>query len=72
MFCMAEKAGMVDHFGNLNLNVITQKVTVGARVGAPVHNLVKKCAQSKGSPEETALQLWICFFSNDIHYYQRL
>lgn len=72
MHCMAEKAGMVDRFGHLNIDVITKKVTAGARAGAPIHNLVKKCAQNKGSPEETSLQLWICFVSNDIHYYQRL
>lgn len=72
MLCMAEKAGLVQHNGSLNVDTIKNKIALGAKPGASVDGLVTKCARSKDSAESTAVQLWICFVQNDIHYYHRL
>lgn len=71
MLCMAERAGLMRN-GYLNNEVIRTKVSLGAKERSTVDGLVRKCAQSQGNPEATAVQLWICFVQNDIHYYHRL
>lgn len=72
MLCMAEKAGLVQHNGSLNVGTIRKKVALGAKPGTSVDTIVNTCAQRKGSAEATAVQLWICFVQNDVHYYHRL
>lgn len=72
MRCMAEKAGLMLHNGHFNIDLMRKKVALGAKHGSPIEGLVKKCAQNKSSPELSAVQMWICFVQNDIHYYHRL
>lgn len=72
MLCMAEEAGLMKHDGTLNVDTIKDKISLGAKRGASVDSLVTECAKSKNSAESTAVQMWICFVQNDIHYYHRL
>lgn len=72
MLCMAEKAGLMEHNGSLNVDVIKKKIALGAEHGTSVDALVTRCARSKNTAESTAIQMWICFVKNDIHYYHRL
>lgn len=72
MLCMAEKAGLMHHNGHFKTDAMKRKIALGAKRGSPVDSLVETCAQSKGTPEHTAVKMWICFVQNDIHYYHRL
>lgn len=69
---MAKKAGLMQHNGSLNIDTIKSKIALGAKPGSSADALVTKCARSKNTPEITAIQMWICFVQNDIHYYHRL
>lgn len=71
MLCMAEKAGLMQHNGTLNVDNIKKKVAVGSKPGSAIDGLVTKCARSKNNAETTAVQMWICFMQNDIHYYYK-
>lgn len=72
MLCMAEKAGLMKHNGRLNEDTIIDKIVLGAKSGALITSLTSQCAQSKETPEATAVQLWLCFVQRNIHYYHRL
>lgn len=72
MLCMAEKSGLMGHDGGLKLGTIKEKIGLGAPPGSSVDQLVNKCARTKHTAEQTAVQLFICFVQNDIHYYHQL
>lgn len=72
MLCMATKAGLMDSHNHLHKDTIRKKMTLGAAHDADIDELVKKCAVTKDTAEETAVHLFICNYENDVHYYHRL
>ncbi|XP_028140995.1 uncharacterized protein LOC114335039 [Diabrotica virgifera virgifera] len=72
MKCMAVKAGLMKHHGDLDITIIKIKISSVIHDQGKVNKYVHKCAHKAEYPEKTANMLWLCFIQNGIDYYHRL
>nr|ADD82417.1 minus-C odorant binding protein 4 [Batocera horsfieldi] len=69
MLCESKAVGLQKPNGELDLNVIKQKISLTVSDKAKVERLVKECAVKKQTPEKTAVNLFMCLDKDGVTYF---
>nr|AKK25143.1 odorant binding protein 19 [Dendroctonus ponderosae] len=62
--CMSKKSGFQNEAGEIQSDVVKQKLGLAIGDEAAAKKLVEKCLVSKGSGEETAIETFKCYYEN--------
>ncbi|KAF7272395.1 hypothetical protein GWI33_014822 [Rhynchophorus ferrugineus] len=60
-FCMSKKIGLQSDSGEVQTEVLKQKLSSVVDDPDTVHSLISACVQKKDTPEETAYQTFVCY-----------
>nr|AIX97020.1 odorant-binding protein 5 [Monochamus alternatus] len=69
MLCESKAVGLQKQNGELDLNVIKQKISLTVSDKVKVERLVKECAVKKETPEKTAVNLFMCLDKDGVTYF---
>ncbi|KAJ8932146.1 hypothetical protein NQ314_014930 [Rhamnusium bicolor] len=69
MLCVSVGAGLQKQNGQLDKNIIKNKISLVIEDKSRVDDLVTKCAVQKETPEKTAVKMFTCFDQNNVKYY---
>ncbi|KAL3288141.1 hypothetical protein HHI36_002589 [Cryptolaemus montrouzieri] len=64
LLCSSKKIGFQNEAGELQLDVMKQKVQVQYKDPKVADVLIKKCAIQQNTPEETAFEIVKCYYKN--------
>nr|UTN00818.1 odorant binding protein [Semanotus bifasciatus] len=69
MLCESKGVGLQKPDGELDPEIIRSKISLSVKDAAKVDRLVKECAIKKRTPEETAVNLFMCLDENGVTYF---
>ncbi|KAF7272394.1 hypothetical protein GWI33_014821 [Rhynchophorus ferrugineus] len=61
-FCLSKKIGLQNADGDVQTEVLKEKLSSVVDNAETVNSLISACVQKKGSPEETAFQTFVCYY----------
>ncbi|XP_076267135.1 B2 protein-like [Rhynchophorus ferrugineus] len=61
-FCLSKKIGLQNASGDVQVDVLKQKLSSVVSSPDAANSLISACVQSKGSPEETAFHTFVCYY----------
>nr|QUP79518.1 odorant binding protein 25 [Monochamus saltuarius] len=69
MLCESKAVGLQKPNGELDLNVIKEKISLTVSDKNKVERLVRECAVKKQTPEKTAVNLFMCLDKDGVTYF---
>ncbi|KAF7272393.1 hypothetical protein GWI33_014820 [Rhynchophorus ferrugineus] len=63
-FCLSKKIGLQNASGDVQADVLKQKLASIVNNADSINNLIFACVQKKATPEETAFHTFVCYYEN--------
>nr|UYB94418.1 odorant-binding protein 16 [Lytta caraganae] len=61
IYCLTKKSGIMDDLGNIHATVLKKYLINEGQSDSVAEEIVKKCLTVKGTAEDTALALFVCY-----------